>query len=192
MFSGPDRAAQDVITFLLEDEEVNARYQRNKDKVHAAMQRYYGGVLPAGGNLPLELEGYNLLLLEKYESTNVRFLDAGGDTFTVSTPFYDYAATGERGDFTPALALPEMLATIADIIENPDHELDLGELEVEQEVYDGVHHWNSTDELVYQVLLVNGVINLGSSETELARFPGEVRKARHVAEVIVARQGADL
>ena len=191
-FSGPDRAAQDVITFLLEDEEVNARYQRNKDKVHAAMQRYYGGVLPAGGNLPLELEGYNLLLLEKYESTNVRFLDAGGDTFTVSTPFYDYAATGERGDFTPALALPEMLATIADIIENPDHELDLGELEVEQEVYDGVHHWNSTDELVYQVLLVNGVINLGSSETELARFPGEVRKARHVAEVIVARQGADL
>ena len=189
-FSGPDRAAQDIITFLLEDEEVNARYQRNKDKVHDAMQQYYGAVLPAGGNLPLELEGYNLLLLEKYESTHVRFLDGQGDTFTVSTPFYDYAATRARGDFVPSLALPEMLATIADICGNPDHELDLGELEVEPAVYDGVGHWNSPDELVYQVLLVNGVINLGSSETELARFPGEVRKAHHVAGALMELQGS--
>ena len=183
-FSGPDRAAGDVIDFLLEDEEVNARYQRNKDRVHEAMQRYYGGVLQAGGNLPLELEGYNLLLLEKYESTHVRFLGAGGEAFTVSTPFYDYAATRSRGEFVPAVALPEMLASIADICANPDHELDLDELEVEQAVYESVHHHNSIEELIYQVLLVNGVINLGSSETELARFPGEVRKARHVAEAL--------
>jgi hypothetical protein len=37
------------------------------------------------------------------------------------------------------------------------------------------------------VMLVNGVINLGSSEMELRRFPLEVRKARHVAELLVKR-----
>ena len=36
------------------------------------MQHCYGGVLPAGSNLPVELEGYNLLLLEEHESTHVR------------------------------------------------------------------------------------------------------------------------
>jgi hypothetical protein len=190
-FSGPDKAARDMITFLMEDEEVNARFQRNKDKVAGAMQSFYGGVLPTGSNLPLELEGYNLLLLEKYESTHVRFLDGTRQTFTVSTPFYSYREPMVRGSFVPAIALPEMLATIADICGNPDHQVDLQDLEVDLTSYvPEIRHWNSLDELTYQVLLVNGVINLGSSATELARYTGEVCKARHVAERISgAREG---
>jgi hypothetical protein len=155
------------------------------------MQSFYGGVLPVGSNLPVELEGYNLLLLEKYESTHVRFLDRTGEPFTASTPFYGYRAPMVRGSFVPAMALPEMLATIADICSNPDHQLDLQDLEIELTSYtSSIRHWNSLDELTYQVLLVNGVINLGSSATELARFAGEVRKARHVAERISGAEGA--
>jgi hypothetical protein len=183
-FSGPSRAARDVITFLMEDEEVNARFQRNKEKVSAAMQIYYGGVLPPGGNLPVALEGYNLLLLEEYESKHVRFIDAEEHPFTIGTPFYRYTAPTVRGSFIPAIALSEMLATIADICSNPDHDLDLASLEVDLNDYASIRHWNDLDELTYQVLLLNGVIYLGSSPSEVARFPGEVRKARHVAERI--------
>ena len=181
-FSGPDRAAGDVTTFLLQDEEVNARFQRNKDKVSGAMQSYFGGVLPAGSNLPLELEGYNLLLLEEYESTHVRFFDGDDAPFTVRTPFYSYQEPMQRGSFVPALLLPQIRVVLEDICGNPDHQLDLDELDLDLSVYQQIHHWGDMQELLYQVLLVNGVISLGSSRTEVARFPGEVRKAWHVAQ----------
>jgi len=114
-----------------------------------------------------------------------------GRPFAASTPFYRYRAPTVRGSFVPAIALPEMLATIADICANPDHEVDLQDLEVDLASYIPIiRHWNSLDELTYQVLLVNGVINLGSSATELARYTGEVCKARRVAERISgAREG---
>jgi len=184
---GPARAARDAIAFLLEDEEVNARFQRNKEKVHQAMQRTYGGVLEVGSNLPVELEGYNLLLLEAHESTHVKFRDHAEGLFTLSTPFYHYqeGRETEHRTFTPAIALPEMVATIADICGNANHDHDLGSLVAELSDFDSIRHWNSREELVYQVLLVNGVIDIGSSETEIARFPAEVRKANDVAERIL-------
>lgn len=200
-FSGPAQAARDVVAFLLEDEEVNARFQRNKGKVHAAMQRTFEGVLAAGANLPVELEGYNLLRLEEHESTHVAFVDEAGAPFTLSTPYYRYergarrvspelgeARPGSEDGFVPALALPEMIAAIADICANPDLECDLSKLEVDPEDRAAIRYWSSVEELTYQVLLVNGVINLGSSEAELTRFPYEVRKARYIAEQIIAER----
>lgn len=195
-FSGPARAAQDIVSFLMEDEEVNARFQRNKDKVHQAMQATYGGVLEAG-NLPVELEGYNLLLLEEHESTHVAFVDEQGQPFTLSTPHYEYHPQATvRKAFAPAIAVPETLAVVADICTNPDYDLSLPELDADLGQYDCITYWNSIEELTYQVLLVNGVISLGSSETEVARFPYEVRKAHVLAQLIAqsrpARAGAAL
>ncbi|MCC6525967.1 MAG: aminotransferase class I/II-fold pyridoxal phosphate-dependent enzyme [Polyangiaceae bacterium] len=189
-FAGPARAARDIIAFLLEDEEVSARFQRNKDKVQKAMRRTYGGVLEAGTNLPIELEGYNLLLLEAHESLHVAFTDAAGASFTLATPYYHYQPTAEPPDktFTPAIAMPDMLAAIADICRNPDYAFDLAELYVDPAHYDCIRFWNSREELVYQVLLVHGVVMLGSPASEVARFPSEVRKADHVAGHILARR----
>ncbi len=183
-FSGPDKAARDILAFLREDEEVNARFQRNKDKVQQAMHNYFGGVLAAGTNLPVELEGYNLLLLERYESTHVRFRDEEDRLFTVETPAYRYRApdASVRASFVPAILLPELRAAIQDICQNPDHDLDPAGLELSLEGYEGIWHFADLDELAFQVLLVESVITLGASETELARFPGEVRKARYLAE----------
>jgi len=185
-FIGPDRAATDIVSFLLDDEEVNARYQRNKDKVQQAIQRHYGGVLTAGSNLPVKLEGYNLLLLETYESTHIRFLDQQDRPFWLG-PHDDTRRPPGAGSFVPAIALPDLLDAITDIVDNPDHELDLDGLEVDFGVFDRIRHWNSLEELTYQILLVSGVITPGSSETELARFPGEVRKAYHLARRISDR-----
>ena len=185
-FDGPAKAARDIVEFLLEDEEVNARFQRNKDKVHRGMRTAYAGVWEAGSNLPVELEGHNLLLLEEHESTHVAFLDGADERFSLSTPHYDFDPErgAVRGTFTPAIALPETLAVIADICSRPDFHTTLGELQVDLSAYDAIHRWNDLDELTYQVLLLHSVINLGSSETEVARFPFEVRKARHVAEML--------
>jgi hypothetical protein len=193
-FAGPARAARDIIGFLLEDEEVSARFQRNKEKVHKAMRRTYGGVLEAGTNLPVELEGYNLLLLEAHESTHVAFRDAAGGLFTLQTPYYRYASSpGSAGRaFCPAIAVPDMLAAITDICQNPDHALDLAELHVDLAHYACIGFWNSREELVYQVLLVNGVVTLGSPATEIARFPSEVRKADDIAARILARRAPHL
>ena len=186
-FSGPAKSARDIITFLLEDEEVAARFQRNKDKVHQAMLRTFGGVLEAGSNLPVELEGYNLLLLEAHESTHVAFMD-GAKRFTLSTPFYRYEpAQGERvKPFSPAIAVPEVVAAIQDILQNPDHAIDLSALAVDLKDYERVVFWGSRQELVYQVLLVNGVVSIGSEGSEVVRFPSEVRKADHIASLILA------
>lgn len=188
-FIGPDHAATDISTFLLDDEEVNARFQRHKDRVQEAIQRHYGGILPAGGNLPVKLEGSNLLLLETYESTRVSFLDEQDRAFWIADSEERTEVEPHEG-FTPAIALPEVLDAIRDIVVNPDHELDLDGLEVDFGVFKPVQHRNSLEELAYQILLVNGVITLGSSETELARFPGEVRKAHHVARRIQDRRAA--
>ena len=88
----------------------------------------------------------------------------------------------------PALASPEMLLCIEDICQTPDWASAAGSAEANGDLqpYQVIRHWNSLGELTYQVLLANNVITLGSSETELARFPGEVRKARLVADAIAA------
>jgi hypothetical protein len=212
-FSGPAEAARDVVVFLLEDEEVNARFQRNKAKVHQAMQATYRGVLEAGTNLPVELEGYNLLLLEAHESTHVAFQGMDGALFTLSTPHYRYqkpgraaaaraqargtsavggAGGGGAARFMPALALPEMTGAIADICQNPNLDIGLSTLEVDLADYERIRYWNSLDELTYQALLVNGVISIGATGAELARFPYEVRKARYVAQLIVAQRQPEI
>lgn len=192
-FSGPAKSARDIISFLLEDEEVAARFQRNKDKVHQAMLRTFGGVLEAGSNLPVELEGYNLLLLEAHESTHVAFM-SGSQRFTLSTPFYRYEpAQGDRGKaFSPAIAVPEVVAAIQDILQNPDYAIDLTALAVDLADYERIVYWGSRQELVYQVLLVNGVVSIGSESAEVVRFPSEVRKADHIATLILAARAPQL
>lgn len=192
-FTGPAKSARDVIAFLLEDEEVAARFQRNKDKVHQAMLRTFGGVIEAGSNLPVELEGYNLLLLEAHESTHVAFMD-GQRRFTLATPFYRYKPANGDGAkaFSPAIAVPEVVAAIRDIVQNPDHALDLSALAVDLKNYERIVDWNSREELVYQVLLVNGVVFLGAEDAEVVRFPSEVRKADHIASLILAARSPQL
>ena len=193
-FAGPAKAAEDIITFLLEDEEVNARFQRNKAKVHDAMRTTFGGVLEAGSNLPVELEGYNLLLLEEHESAHVSFLDRSDVPFTLSTPLFEFDAKGSAptGAFAPAIALPETVEVIRDVCANLDYTFSARDTQIDVRPYDCIGYWNGIEELTYQVLLLNGVIGLGSSDDEVARFPLEVKKARLVAERIAGERGPRL
>ncbi len=185
-FAGPAKAARDVVTFLLEDEEVNARFQRNKGKVEQALRRTFGAVLESGTNLPVELEGYNLLLLEVHESRHVAFCDLDGRHFTLSTPFYRFQdGGGAQGSFVPSLPLPRSALAIRDICTNPDHDQDLSQLELDLRRFEHIRSWGSREELIYQVLLAEGVVTLATSDRELSHFPDQVRKAAMVADGIV-------
>ena len=187
--TGPAKAAEDLVDFLTEDEEVNSRFQRNRKKVRLAMEAAYGGLIARGAPLPGELEGHNLQLLEEHESTHVEFVDNEEKTFTLSTPYYRFQAqqTTILTPFRPAIALPRHIEAIVDICDSVELELPLMELEVESAPYGALRYWNSIEELTYQVLLVNGVLDLGSSDAELARFPFEVHKARFIAERLQAQ-----
>ncbi len=189
-YTGPANAALSIIRFLLKNEEVNSRFQRNKNKVHQAMQKVFGGVLEAGCNLPVELEGYNLLLLEAHESRQVAFLGLDGGKFTLSTPLYQYQAVQGVSckPFIPAIAVPERLEVIADIRANAEFDVDLSMFCADLTDYDRIRYWSSLEELAYQVLMVNRVIDIGSSDAEVARFPYEVRKACYIAELISSRR----
>jgi hypothetical protein len=188
--AGPARAAEDIITFLLEDEEVNERFQRNKEKVHRAMQRTFAGVLEAGSNLPVELEGYNLLLLEEHESTHVAFLDQDDHPFTLSTPFYqvDSQDGSPMGSFIPTMTLPENGNVLRDICLHRDHASRAHDFSADLSAYHGIKYWGSLEELTFQVLMINGVVGIGSTDDEVARFPIEVIKARRVAEHIASER----
>jgi len=110
-------------------------------------------------------------------------------------PYYRYAREEQGGPlklFAPAIAVPEMNAAIHDICHNPDHALDLAHLQVDLGEYDRIRYWNGREELIYQVLLVNGVITIGSSETEVMRFPAEVRKADAIAGRILQVRAPEL
>jgi hypothetical protein len=189
-YTGPANAALSIIRFLLKNEEVNSRFQRNKNKVHQAMQKIFGEVLEAGCNLPVELEGYNLLLLEAHESRQVAFLGLDGEKFTLSTPLYQYQAVQGVSckPFIPAIAVPERLEVIADIRANAEFDVDLSMFCAGLADYDRICYWSSLEELAYQVLMVNRVIDIGSSDEEVARFPYEVRKACYIAELISSRR----
>ena len=115
--------------------------------------------------------------------------------FTLSTPYYRYEPPAEGGSprtFAPAIAVPEMIAAIADICQNPDYEVDLSGFTADLGEYSRTRYWNSREELVYQILLQNGVVSVGSSESEVTRFPSEVRKADYIAAQILAARAPEL
>jgi hypothetical protein len=63
---------------------------------------------------------------------------------------------------------------------------------VDLALYDCIGWWNSPEELAWQILLVNGVLSLGSSDSEVARFPLEVRKAMHIAKLVMKIRSAKM
>ena len=81
--------------------------------------------------------------------------------------------------------MPDIVEAIRDVCANPDFDEDLSELKVDLDGYACIRAWRTSEELAWQVMLVDGVVTLGSSERELLRFPAEVRKAAEVAAKLV-------
>jgi hypothetical protein len=55
--------------------------------------------------------------------------------------------------------------------------------------YKNIKAWDSKEELVYQVLIKNGLARLNYSDTNISQIPPkEVKKAEKIAEAIMAER----
>jgi hypothetical protein len=187
-FDGPAKASQDLLKFLLEDERINARFQEHIRTVDSRLREKYGAEVLNSSTIPDEVMAHNLFLLERYESDNVRPIDSKGKTISLRTPHYQYDPDAAKKPFNPSLMTPEIAAVICDVCENPEYDkFSLRSFEFVLSEYDHIQAWNSDAELMYQILIKNGLAKINYKETEIATIPPkEIKKAEKIAEAIKA------
>jgi len=189
--SGPARAAQALIDFIEEDPRINERFQRNKDRVSRALIAKYGAAILGQGSIPQQVEAHNLYLLEKQESDAVHLVDSAGKTVPVRTPHYENVPGRSKKEFAPSLIRPEISRIIEAVCEGPDGKaINLEHFDPPLEPYDSIQTWDSKAELIYQILIINGVMRLGYPEGIVHHQINEVKKAEKIAEELIKRREA--
>ena len=86
-----------------------------------------------------------------------------------------------------SLLRPEIRAAIKEICANPDYQINLDDYEPSLEPYAAIRSYASEEELLYQILLIQGDITLGHGPEHLYTAPSVVRKAKRIAESIRAQ-----
>lgn len=191
-FDGPAKASQDLLKFLLEDDRINARFQKHIRTVDVKLREKYGAEVLNSSTIPDEIMAHNLFLLERHESDNIRPIDSKGQTIHLRTPHYKYDPDAAKTPFNPSLITPEIETVINDVCTNTEHDkFNLRSFEFEISQYGHIQTWNSKEELIYQVLIKNGLAKVNYKETHIAQIPPkEVKKAEKIAEQIMAERAA--
>lgn len=188
---GPAKASQDLLKFLIEDERVNARFQTHIRMVDKGLREKYGPIALNSATIPDEVMAHNLFLWEVHESENVYAQDSKGNIIDLETPHYKYDPEKAKQPFSPSLITPEISEIIQDVCNNEEYDkFSLGSFEFVLSEYDHIQAWDSKEELIYQVLIKNGLAKLNYSETNIAQIPPkEVKKAEKIAESIIPARG---
>lgn len=192
-FEGPARAASALVEFLLKDERVLARFHHNKEAVTTRLHEKYGAAIlakGASGSIPDEVMKENLAGLEHFESSTVSPVDAEGTQIPLETPNYKYNPTITNGHYNPVLITPEISRALDRIM--GDRELDMRHIAlrgVNFDEYDAIKAWNNDEELIYQVMLCNGTLEIGYSYDRITENPRAVKRAQKIAEEIKKRRG---
>lgn len=189
-FDGPARASQNLLKFLLEDERINARFQMHIRKVDQDLRDKYGAEVLNSSSIPDDVIAHNLALLERHESDNVCPIDSKGSPIHLKTPQYQYNPAAQKQPFNPKLATPEIVAVISDVCENAEYDkFNMGPFSPEIDQYDNILAWDCREELIYQILIKNGLAKLNYKEINIAQIPPqEIKKAEKIAENIIRRR----
>lgn len=188
--SGPTRASQGIIAFIEEDPRINERFQRNKDKVSRALLAKYGQTILGQGGIPQEVEAHNLYLLERQESDAVHLVDEAGKTVPIRTPYYENIPGKVKSEFAPSLIRPEISDAIQAICASADARVvNLEHYQPSLEPYHVIQSWDNKAELIYQILLINGVMRLGYPAGALHQHIPEVKKAEKIADELIRQRG---
>ncbi len=187
---GPAKASQDLLKFILEDERINARFQAHIRSVDGSLREKYGAEVLNSSTIPDDVMAYNLFLLERHGSDNIYPIDTKKQRINLETPHYKYDPNGEKKDFSPSLITPEITEAIADVCENEDYnKFNLKSFTFSMDEYKSIQAWDSKEELVYQVLMKNGLAKLNYTDTNISQIPPkEVKKAEKIAEAIISGQ----
>lgn len=185
---GPAKAAQDLLKFLLEDERVNARFQEHIRQVDDDLREKYGAEILNSSTIPEDLMAHNLFILERHKSDNVYPIDSKGNRITLETPHYKYDPNKAKLPFNPSIITPAISAVILDVCDNPEYDkFSLQSFRFKLPQYNHIQAWDTKAELIYQVLIKNGLARLNYTETNIAQIPPkEVKKAEKIAEAIMS------
>ncbi|MFA7686107.1 MAG: hypothetical protein WCX95_04905, partial [Candidatus Gracilibacteria bacterium] len=190
-FSGPAEASRDTVGFLEKDPRVNDRFQKNQRKVHDALLKKYGEWVIGPENLPEELKAFNLLLRERHESDAIKFVGPNREHVDVSTPKYRYNASAAKKRFNASLTTPEVKNAISTVIGSGNYKrINLKGFTPDMSLYTRIQTWDNKEELVYQIMMINGFVRLGNDQEVFRKVPMEVKKAEIIADrIIESRQG---
>ncbi|MFA6918043.1 MAG: hypothetical protein WC285_04430 [Candidatus Gracilibacteria bacterium] len=184
-FAGPERAARDVVSFLQDDQRVNNRFQANQDKVEKALVEKYG-VIVGAGKLPEKIRAYNLFLNERHESDTIKFINRERSHIDVRTPKYHFNPEAANTPFEASLTTPEVEKAINAVTQSGDYKMiNLEDFDPEMKKYSVIRTWNNDEELVYQIMLIDGSIKLGADYGEFYKNPISVKKAAIIAKKIM-------
>lgn len=191
-FSGPARAAQDIIDFIQTDSRINERFQGNKKTVSAALVKKYehgNKAMPqlfGQEALPQRLEAYNLWLWERQQSDSIHIVDGSGKTIPLKTPYFENIKMPSGEEFEPSLITPEIDQHLKAILNNPDAaNVNVENYEPNLDEYSHIKAADSMEELIYQILLANGVMKLDYPAETLTRHIPEIKIAEKTANIMI-------
>jgi hypothetical protein len=181
-FSGPASASQDAIKFYQRDRDTNERFQRHKETVSQALIERYGSRLFGEGDIPPEIEEYNLFLLEMQSSENAHLLTEDGKTANIRTPHFTNKPVDRRQKFKfePSLAIPEISSAIRAICNDPSNNRHVRRgAKINTGKYGDIKFANKA-ELVFQILIRNGSMKLDYPVSALYK---NIRKVKHAEQI---------
>jgi hypothetical protein len=188
-FNGPARAAQSIVDFIATDKRINERFTTHKNKVVASLTKKYGQAVFGQDALPKKLQAYNLYLLERQESDNVHLVDEQGRTIPIQTPYFKNekkSGNNEEAEFEPSLITPEVTAYLEEILSNADAaNVNVDEFSPDLSQYAHIQSADTREELIYQILLANGLMGLDYKEGVLREHVAEVKYAEKAADMMI-------
>lgn len=185
-FSGPAQASRDAIGFMKKDPRVNDRFQRNQRKVHEALLKKYGEWVVGPENLPEKLKAFNLYLKERHESDTIKFVDADKNHIDIRTPKYKFKAKAAKKKFNASLTTPQVRKALNAVITSNNYKrINLAQFNPDMGLYDRIQAWDNKEELVYQIMMINGFVRLGDDHSVFRRAATEVKKAMVIADKII-------
>lgn len=186
---GPSIAADALINFMLSDPRINERFQQNKEKVYKALVEKYGQDILGQGDLPEAIQAHNLRQLERQSSNAIQLNRFDNNSAArVSTTRYQYDPEISEQTFRPTLITPQIKQCIQEILREKSHnDISFDNLEFDAGIYRRIQQYDNEEELIYQILILNGIINLGTPEADLYKAPREVKKAARIARELVSR-----
>lgn len=185
-FSGPARAAQAEINFIQTDPRINERFQRHKGRVSKALTEKYGQTVFGQDAIPQKLEKFNLQLLELQQSRAAHLIDADGHTIPIQTPYFKNQKKSGKAEFEPSLITPEVEAHLKDILSNADADnISVDEHEPVLSEYAHIKAADSKEELIYQIILADGLMGLDYKDGVLREHVAGVKFAEKTADLMI-------
>jgi hypothetical protein len=197
-YQGPAEAAQALLEFIMSDPRINDRFGGQSKVVNAHLVEKYGSAMISQGSIPRDVIAHNLILYVDQQSGANRAVDinkpglpASERTIDLETPYYSCDSTAAQTPFSPKLITPEIFEAINDITTDPGSgDINTEGVDVNNLTsYSSIKAWDSVEELIYQVLVVKGTMQLGYQAGDVIRQKKAVIVAEKIAQAIIVSRG---